>query len=464
MPIHFDPQVDEILDHVDDSLDAGTFPVSVLTDKGLFDRELERIFTRAWVYVGHESEITSRGDYVHRYIGKDAFVLVRGEDDQVRVLFDSCRHRGALICRAEKGNASHFRCSYHGWTYANTGEMTGAPMFRKAYGSMDKSKWGLIQAAHVENLHGFIFASLDPEAPTLEEYLGEMKWYFDLVYGQLKDGWEVIGEPMRSIVHANWKTASENFGGDDYHTMFLHKSLTEVNLTAFYMDDTRAPLSVMHVLAGNGHSIALDVRPEDDGKGFWMWPNGEELYTDALGEELYDTARRTASHVGTIFPNFSILGFPLQQTVESGPVAMHVIRVWLPRSPTELELINWVLVPKGLTEEQKTEAARSALATFGTSGTFEQDDTEPWEAVARTSETAFAKKIDMQLNYQLGMPQNGTAISRQGDEILSGPGIKYFPAFEEGLLRGFWRRWVQFMRPGDYPTTMTPAEQDGERG
>src|SRR5262249_35380140 len=126
--IDTDQVLDGRLEEVLESLQVGLLPAWVLADEAAFKRELDRIFTRSWILVGHESEVPSRGDYVHRWVGSDAFVLVRGEDGVLRLLFDSCRHRGAMVCRASKGNASHFRCSYHGWTYKNTGEWTGAPL------------------------------------------------------------------------------------------------------------------------------------------------------------------------------------------------------------------------------------------------------------------------------------------------------------------------------------------------
>ena len=92
-------QLDKALEEVSASLKVGLLPAWVIADETAHQRELDRIFTRAWDFVGHETEVPSRGDYVHRYIGRDAFVLVRGEDGELRLLFDSCRHRGTMICR-----------------------------------------------------------------------------------------------------------------------------------------------------------------------------------------------------------------------------------------------------------------------------------------------------------------------------------------------------------------------------
>ena len=146
-----------------------------------------------------------------------------------------------MVCRAERGNAALFRCPYHGWTYKNTGALAGAPLFKDAYGGeLDKSKMGLHAAPHVESIHGFVFASLHPDAPSLDEYLGEMKWHLDLVWGQCEPGWEVIGEPQRTVLAANWKAPADNFSGDDYHTVYLHRSTTETGITCSETPRTRS--------------------------------------------------------------------------------------------------------------------------------------------------------------------------------------------------------------------------------
>lgn len=117
------PRLQNLVDTLNQCLPKGLVPVELYNDPEVHEAELNRIFTRVWVYVGHESEVPDKGDYCLRYIGEDRFIFVRDENGELRVIFDSCRHRGAQVCRADKGNASHFRCPYHGWTYKNTGRL-----------------------------------------------------------------------------------------------------------------------------------------------------------------------------------------------------------------------------------------------------------------------------------------------------------------------------------------------------
>jgi phenylpropionate dioxygenase-like ring-hydroxylating dioxygenase large terminal subunit len=148
----------------------GMIPAHVYNDADIFALERSRVFTRAWVFLAHESEIPEPGDYVVRRIMEDSFIVVRDESGEVRVLFNMCLHRGMQVCRAEMGNASHFRCPYHGWSYRNDGKLIGLPFHGDAYGGEDgfqKRGQTLLPAPASDSYNGLVFASLDPEAPPL---------------------------------------------------------------------------------------------------------------------------------------------------------------------------------------------------------------------------------------------------------------------------------------------------------
>lgn len=452
----------QLVDEVTESLRDGMVPVRVFNDEDVHRHEIERIFMRAWVYIGHESEIPARGDYVQRSIAGDAFILVRGEDGVVRVLFDSCRHRGALVCRADKGNASHFRCPYHGWTYKNTGQMAGAPFFRAAYGGeLRMDQWGLLQAPRVESLHGFVFAALDPGAPSLDEYLGPMRWYFDTIWGACADGWEVVGDPQRFQIAADWKAGADNFAGDDYHTFYLHRSAVQTEtMPGPESGDYRDYMKAHHVQCGNGHALSCVVLPPEM-SGFFSGYGEENAALFDPGRvpaDAYDVSSRLAGVVGTVFPNFSFLSFAMTQTPKKPPASTMTVRVWQPAAAGKLEIWTWIMCPKGVSQEFRERSYRATMGTFSASGVLEQDDAEPWMAIARTARSAYARKVDLKLNYQMGLTGAGSA---QRDETFPGPGVAYYPILEEGNHRGFHRRWAQFMRSDAYPETMTPQQQDG---
>ena len=209
--------------------DEGQIPASIFADPAVYQMEMDRIFTRCWLFVAHESEIPSPGDYVTRYMGEQPVIVVRDEDGVIRVLLNVCRHHGMRVCRADLGNSSHFRCPYHGFTYKNTGDLIGVPFEKELYaGGLDKSQMGLLQA-RAERHAGLIFATWNPQAESLDAYLGPMKWYLDLLVGRAE--MEVVGPPHRNELRANWKLPAENAASDAYHTMHTHASNPEIGLT-----------------------------------------------------------------------------------------------------------------------------------------------------------------------------------------------------------------------------------------
>src|SRR5713101_9449813 len=144
----------------------------VYTDPTIFEEEMDKIFARGWVYVGHASEIPRPGDFRVTDIGQQSVIMVRGDDGDVRLLMNRCVHRANAVCQVERGNAKTFRCAYHGWTYRNNGELAGVP-YQEGYGSsLHKEELGLVQVPRMELYRGFIFASLSPAGITLDDHLG----------------------------------------------------------------------------------------------------------------------------------------------------------------------------------------------------------------------------------------------------------------------------------------------------
>src|SRR5436305_5178921 len=143
----------------------GMIPAIVYSDAEIFELEKRRVFGRAWMFLAHESEIPDPGDYVVRRIVDDSFIVVRDEGGEIRVLFNMCVHRGMQVCRAELGNASHFRCPYHAWTYRNDGRLAGLPFHEDAYGCQEgfaRQGHRLLPAPAMGTYRGPNFISLAP--------------------------------------------------------------------------------------------------------------------------------------------------------------------------------------------------------------------------------------------------------------------------------------------------------------
>jgi phenylpropionate dioxygenase-like ring-hydroxylating dioxygenase large terminal subunit len=197
---------------------------SLYTDPGIFADEMERIFRRGWVFVGHDSEVPRAGDFVTRVVGGEPVIMVRDQDGAVAVLVNRCRHRGTLVCAGDRGSARAFTCPYHGWTYDVHGALLGVP-YPGGYADLDKSAHGLARPPRVASYRGFVFASFASAGPWLGEHLGRATQLIDrscdlsaLGRVELTAGW------VRHRCAANGKMLPEN-DSDGYHLGFVHMAL-----------------------------------------------------------------------------------------------------------------------------------------------------------------------------------------------------------------------------------------------
>jgi phenylpropionate dioxygenase-like ring-hydroxylating dioxygenase large terminal subunit len=199
---------------------------SLYLDQEVFDLEMEKIFGRTWVYVGHDSLIPKPGDYITTRIGKVPVVVSRHTDGKVYVIYNSCGHRGAIVCNEEKGNAQIFRCCYHGWTFRTNGDLDAVAMPR-GYGKdfdLSNPALGMGRPPRVANYRGFVFASLSPKGLSLEEHLGHAKDSIDEVCDRAPGGEIDLGGGVHKyLFRGNWKLQLEN-AVDMYHVPFSHES------------------------------------------------------------------------------------------------------------------------------------------------------------------------------------------------------------------------------------------------
>ena len=436
-------EVERMLRRVAREMADGLLPARVFADPDLYRAELRRIFARAWVFVGFEAELPRPGDYALRRIGEDSFIFVRDSEGRLRVLFNACRHRGSQLCRAEWGNTAHFTCPYHGWSYRNTGELAAVPAREMGYRGLDMSAWGLHAAAQVDLYCGMVFACLDPSAPPLEAYLGDMRWYLDIQFKLTPGGMEVLGEPHRWIVDANWKQGAENFCGDSSHTQMTHRSVLEAGYIPSEAAGAPGAAHGLQVHDCDGHAVSM--RQQKGGASvFWDYPEEVTRHFDGarLGAAQFDLARGGMAHLGTVFPNFSFLHVGLTNSREREAGGYLSVRVWQPAGPTKMEIWNWILAPREASDSYKRRAYRLGTDSFSPSGTFEQDDVAIWPGIARTASSVFAEMNDVAFNYQMGL---GERFDVEPIEDWPGPGRAVPSNAGEGGLRTFHESWLRMM-------------------
>jgi len=302
---------------------------SIYTDPAIFEREMTHIFGACWVYLAHESQIAKDNDFVTARLGLRPLIVTRDMQGRIRALYNRCTHRGARICRTERGNARTFSCPYHGWSYFNNGTLRGVPWPDGYACDFKDSRFNLAQVPRVESYRGFIFGTLNAEAPSLGDYLGGIRWPIDEWVERHPGGKVEVREANRQKFKGNWKLAYDN-AADGYHVIFSHRSLLEMENRmqdeatkgmSFYMgkpDDT--PMYVQYF--GCGHHLK-DKRPGVDKRPGGLWAKeaphpGMEHFERRIRAKLGDKADSTLDLAAgeavniNVFPNLSILGNHIQ--------------------------------------------------------------------------------------------------------------------------------------------------------
>src|SRR5262249_33457327 len=205
------------------SLHRGEGDPRGFSDPAIFEREMEQIFARAWLFLCHESQIPETGDFFASVMGRDNVLVVRQKDGSIRAMLNTCAHRGNAVCRADEGNAKGFLCTYHGWSYGIDGRLVGVPGYKNFYDAeVDKNRLGLAPVAQLGSYKGFVFATHDPTAPPLEQYLGATgRLGLDLIAA--RGDMVVVPGIQKFVIDCNWKIAVDNLF-DWYHPQVTHAS------------------------------------------------------------------------------------------------------------------------------------------------------------------------------------------------------------------------------------------------
>jgi phenylpropionate dioxygenase-like ring-hydroxylating dioxygenase large terminal subunit len=341
-----------------DEVRRGMIPAHIYNDREIYELEKQHIFARAWIFVGHESEIAQPGDYVVRRILEDSFIITRDENGNVCAHFNMCLHRGMQVCRAEMGNASHFRCPYHGWSYRNDGRIVGLPFHQDAYGGEEgfaRKGQRLLPAPNVAVYNGMIFLSLNAQAPPLEDYLGDFRFYLDFYTRQSSRGIELHG-PQRWRIKANWKIGAENFAGDMYHTPQTHTSVVEIGLFREPNAQKRKEGALYWAGNGGGTTYKLPDGSLEDRLRYVGYPDQmiERMKQSWSPEQiaLIGTDGFMFS-AATLYPNLSFVhNWP--KVADSDDVLPFItLRQWQPISEDETEVLSWFAVDADAPEEFK---------------------------------------------------------------------------------------------------------------
>jgi 3-phenylpropionate/trans-cinnamate dioxygenase subunit alpha len=364
-------------------LENGRLSGHLFTDEEIYQQELEKVWKRAWNFLAHDSMIPNRGDYLQTYIGEDPILIVRQKDGSVRAFLNQCRHRGMRICRADRGTAKAFTCTFHGWSYALDGTLQQVPRQDSAYPeSFDRSEYGARAVPRLQNYKGFWFGSWDVDIPSFEDYLGSAKYYLDGYIDRWDGGMEAVAF-HKWVLPNNWKYMAEQPTSDMQHSEITHASAGMVlNKGSDAADRTKRGTNPTgrQFFADYGHGGAwYGLKGEEvpnTGQAMQKWEAQPEIaaqIADRLGDD-----REVRGHLN-IWPTFMLLG-------------NYTIRVTHPRGPGEQEVWSWAFVPKDADEATKDSIRRDIMRTFSPAGMFEADDALNWEEMQHILKGSVARE------------------------------------------------------------------------
>jgi phenylpropionate dioxygenase-like ring-hydroxylating dioxygenase large terminal subunit len=398
------------------ALEAGWYvDRKIYTCDDIVQKEKERIFYKTWQFACLTSEIKNPGDYFSLKIIDQPIIIIRGNDNKLRAFYNACTHRGAVLNNRPCGNEKVFQCIYHAWTFNLKGDLIGVP-YEKAYGpDFDKKKLALVPV-RVDTFHDLVFITLDPNAPSLIEYLGEVAPHL----AKYVQGIEVIGRNSWTY-EGNWKLWHENFR-DNYHPAFTHRGFQD---------------SIPHYAqrGGNwgfepGHSMLQWIYGNHDGESFFR---GMQRYSNIefpKGDKVI-CEDPTPSEILAVFPN---LDFQPGQQRDLGGGKMGTrdgfIQTAYPLGPNKARIDLVVYSSTDDDPETRQAALENKAGYIGSWGKTSADDTE---AMARC---------------QIGLHSLGTQFTPFARGIAPGKG----GSTEEGIdgrdeysLREYYRVYKQYL-------------------
>ena len=431
--------------YVDDRPAEGVFRVhrDVYSDPELFELEQKFIFERSWNFLGLESQLPKANDFITAWIGRTPVLVTRDAQGRLGAFVNVCRHKGAMLCAAEEGNAKYHVCPYHGWAYDASGKnidikdrKTGCytPGF-------DAESHDLVPLARAASCRGFVFGSLSSEVPPLEEFLGDMRFFMDLVADQGPKGMEFI--PGRSVYtyRGNWKLQLDN-GLDPYHLTTTHLSYMDLqarrregegHLEARQYDwAKRANAEGGTFALRYGHAATWLNQPEPEKRP--IYPALAEIRS-RIGElraEWMLKARNTH-----IFPNMQI-----------ADAITLMLRTFRPVAADRTEMKSYCLAPIGEAPELRAWRLRQFEDFFNPGGMATPDDTVTYEGC----QSGFgAQPISFLQGYARGI----AALEKSEDPVARSIGIHpaasvkgKFDMFSEIGFHAPYREWARLIQAG----------------
>jgi phenylpropionate dioxygenase-like ring-hydroxylating dioxygenase large terminal subunit len=436
---------------------------AIYFDEEIYRQEQERIFENAWLPVGHEDMVRGPGDYVTNYMGEVPVILVRDRSGALRVFINKCRHRGNEVCLFDRGNVRAFTCSYHGWTYGVDGRLISVPEERDFYhGALEKERWGLEEASLV-NFCGLVFASLNRQPPSFEDWLGvDVRWWLqNFVLAEPIGGLEAMPGFHRYQSPANWKLIAENFIGDNYHFPHTHTSLIRVmkdfSERGILTPITSSPMTFRDRAREPTYEVTAGYRKTAPlGLGAMRMRTDEMLERDleharsfGVGKVVLDWIRERDERMGKalaefeprpgkfsnglLFPNLGLMG-------NMSPLIGKHFLLFHPRGVQAHETWQWTMVEKEAPDAVKELAVQRVYQGQHMAGFIAPDDVENFERMVEAMRSPAAWRYPM--NYEVHLGHDEDLLPHVPGNCGAEP--------SEVNQREFYRFWLGLMESRPY--------------
>ncbi|MCA7931351.1 aromatic ring-hydroxylating dioxygenase subunit alpha [Burkholderia cepacia] len=418
------------------------------TDPAIFALEMERIYGRAWIYVGHESQVKTAGDYHTTRIGDQDVVMVRASDGTIHVIYNRCPHKGAKVVPDGDGSVGKFfRCPYHAWTFRHDGTHLSAPLRNGLQNTCFDPKhpdFSMRRVARVDSYRGFVFASQSNDGPDLRTFLNGVVSSIDNLCDRSPVGEvEVTGGVFRVLQRSNWKVFYENLH-DTMHAPVTHES-SVVSARAQAAEMGAMPFELL-IMDGNGEPYEfwekLELRAYTYGHGYM-----EGIFDPAAAER--DSV--SSAHFAVLAEVYGeerargILGMNRHNTVIYGSGSPHTVF-------QQFRVIRPIAVDRTLVEIQLFRLKGAPDAVFDRALTYANVINSP-------SSNVMPDDVEVYARCQEGnQTRGGEWVSMHryvGTDRATDDGFVSINGTSELPMRNQFAAWKRFMVDEAAPTART---------
>lgn len=413
---------------------------SVYTDPQIFELEMERIWHKSWVYVGHASQVKNPGDYITTTIANEPIVLVRDKNNNVHVLYNRCGHKGAVVATKPCGKGSVFRCPYHGWTYKLDGQLQATPHkigYENTGFDPSDPQFSMRPVECFENYHGFIFACLSTGGPDFKTFMQDTLATIDNVIDRAPDGEvEVAGACLPYMHDCNWKMFVENLN-DAVHPMVAHASVGKAAAKTLEQMPEGSPYpmeaeiifpfgsayelfdKMMVTVMPNGHSYmggkaSIHSQYSDI-------PGYMQALVDVHGKQKAKAVLSQNRHNTTVYPSFTIKD------------AVQVVRVVRPIAVDKTLIQSWHFRLKGAPDELLHRTITYSRLINSPASMVGPDD---WDVYARMQQGLHSDSVEwVDMHRYMGADT----------DVQGHQGMKTAPGTSDLSVRNQYQAWLQYM-------------------